>query len=518
MLQRSDVASSGTDWVTGVGVPESIRVLHVDDDEALRPLVADFLEREADELTVTSAASGRDGLDRLSTTRIDCIVSDYQMPGMDGLQFLDAVREEYPELPFVLFTGKGSEEIASEAISRGVTDYLQKRSGTNQYAVLANRITNAVDGYRSRRVLEKRTQSLEQAQRLADLGHWEWNIVDDTLYWSDEIYRIFGVEPDAFDASYDAFLEFVHPDDREAVRTAVDAALDDDHTYSIEHRIVRADGAQRVVHESGEVIRDGDEAVAMRGVVQDVSDRVQRSRNLRAFREAVERAGHAIYWTDSDGTIQYVNPAFEAITGYSNDEVVGRNPNVLQSGVHDDDLYDRLWETILDGGTWEGTLVNERKDGTRYIARQTIAPIENETGDITRFVSVSTDVSGRGLLPERDAGDGSLLGSVRCGTCVFDVDGRFEHVDDGFAEVADVEPDDLLDNPVDVLTESGVFTSESVERLATAIHECIETDREVTRVRIDAGDSPAANEVELQLVTHAAGLGDTLVLCLVQRR
>lgn len=136
----------------------SIRVLHVDDESGFAELVADFLKRESNRIEVVSETAATEGLDRLEAEAIDCIVSDFDMPGMDGIDFLAAVRERYPELPFILFTGKGSEEVASEAIAKGATDYLQKGSGTEQYELLANRIANAVGQYQS----EKRATEQER--------------------------------------------------------------------------------------------------------------------------------------------------------------------------------------------------------------------------------------------------------------------------------------------------------------------------------------------------------------------
>jgi len=122
----------------------SIRVLYVDDEPDFAVLADEFLTRENNSLTVVTEGRAAAGLDRLEEGDIDCVVSDYDMPEMDGLEFLVAVRERDPALPFILVTGRGSEELASEAISVGVTDYLQKRGGREQYAILANRIENAV--------------------------------------------------------------------------------------------------------------------------------------------------------------------------------------------------------------------------------------------------------------------------------------------------------------------------------------------------------------------------------------
>ena len=124
-------------------------MLHVDDEPAFAGTAAAFLDRADEDLSVEAATSVEEGLERLGDRAFDCVVSDYEMPGRNGIEFLQAVHADDPEMPFVLFTGKGSEEVASEAISAGVTDYLQKGPGTDQYTVLANRVRNAVERARN---------------------------------------------------------------------------------------------------------------------------------------------------------------------------------------------------------------------------------------------------------------------------------------------------------------------------------------------------------------------------------
>lgn len=128
---------------------QSISVLCVDDEPGLADLAATFLERSDDDLTTSTAESAQEGLDYLDENHVDCIVSDHDMPGMDGLEFLKVVRETYPEISFILFTGHGSEEIASDAISAGVSDYIQKQKGNEQYVVLGQRIHEVVGKYHS---------------------------------------------------------------------------------------------------------------------------------------------------------------------------------------------------------------------------------------------------------------------------------------------------------------------------------------------------------------------------------
>lgn len=124
-------------------------------------------------------------------------------------------------------------------------------------------------------------------------------------------------------------------------------------------------------------------------------------REAQQFEKALEHAGHAIYITDTDGTIEYANPAFESITKYEPDEAVGEDPNILQSGVQPDSYYEELWEAILDGETWEEEFVNQRATGERFHADQTIAPITNGDGDVTGFVAVMADRTDQRVLEQQ---------------------------------------------------------------------------------------------------------------------
>jgi len=129
---------------------ESFVVLCVDDDQAMAETTAIRLEHEDERIETLVETDPAEALDRLVDTEIDCVVSDYQMPGMDGLAFLDALRDEHPNLPFLLFTGHGSEEVASKALSKGATDYLRKGVESDKHVLLANRVTNAVESERTR--------------------------------------------------------------------------------------------------------------------------------------------------------------------------------------------------------------------------------------------------------------------------------------------------------------------------------------------------------------------------------
>ncbi|KTG09609.1 hypothetical protein AUR66_03775 [Haloferax profundi] len=132
---------------------------------------------------------------------------------------------------------------------------------------------------------------------------------------------------------------------------------------------------------------------AMLTLARDITSRREHVRTLQTYREAIEHAGHAIYITDTDGIIEYVNPAFEEQTGYTEQEVVGETPSLLQSGRYDEEFYENLWGTILNGEQWhyEG-MVDARKDGSEFYVDQTIAPIVVDD-EVVRFVAINRDIT-----------------------------------------------------------------------------------------------------------------------------
>ncbi len=146
----------------------------------------------------------------------------------------------------------------------------------------------------SNALLQESEQRLKEAQRIAYLGNWDWNITTNTLFWSDEIYHIFGLQPQKFGATYEAFLATIHHKDREAVVQAINAALYEGKPYSIEHRIMLPDGTVRIVYEQGEVtFDDRQKPIRILGTVQDISARKQMEDDLRHAKDAAEAASRA---------------------------------------------------------------------------------------------------------------------------------------------------------------------------------------------------------------------------------
>ena len=265
-----------------------IRILHVEDELPFAEMTATFLERELGNCEVSTETSPEDGLARLEGgDRFDCIISDYNMPKMNGIKFLESVRECWPDVPFILFTGRGSEEVASDAISAGVTDYLQKKTGPDQYTVLANRIQNAVKQYRAEREIE---ETRKWYRMILEHSSDYVMIVDEmgeVSYVSPAIERVLGYEPD--DVIGTGSFNYAHPDDIEhAVTTLAELLEHPERETTVEFRSKHADGGWRWLEVRGRNLLDDP---VIRGVmvnVRDISRRKKREQDLERETERLQ--------------------------------------------------------------------------------------------------------------------------------------------------------------------------------------------------------------------------------------
>lgn len=256
---------------------------------------------------------------------------------------------------------------------------------------------------RTEEALRESAAMLDKSQAIAHVGSWKLDLVANRLTWSDEVYRMFGVHPQEFGGTYEAFLDMVHPDDRAAVDASYTGSLRKGRdTYEIEHRIVRRDsGEVRVVHEKCEHVRDASgRTVRSVGMVQDITERRKAEDQIRILSEAMAQSPSIVLLTDLEGNIEYVNRRFTEITGYCAEEVIGQTPRILKSSHHPAAYYEELWETILSGGQWRGELVNRKKSGELYCELASISPLARNDGVATHFIKVANDITHRVQIEE----------------------------------------------------------------------------------------------------------------------
>ncbi|HET6718968.1 MAG TPA: PAS domain S-box protein, partial [Rhodocyclaceae bacterium] len=243
---------------------------------------------------------------------------------------------------------------------------------------------------------------LNEAQRIANLGSWSFDLRSRKLEWSDQIYRIFGLDPRGFAASYEGFLQCVHPDDRATVDRAYADSLSRRQPYDISHRLLLADGRVRYVRErcETEFAADGTPLVS-HGTVQDITDLREVEAEKALYARAFEHSGEAMVITDPQERILAVNRAFTRHTGYAAGEVLGQTPRLLAAGRTPRRVYEEMWQALLGGGFWQGEVWDRRKDGSVYPKWLNISAVRDVAGEISHYVGSFIDTSERKASEEK---------------------------------------------------------------------------------------------------------------------
>ncbi|SEH18104.1 PAS domain S-box-containing protein [Natronorubrum sediminis] len=264
-----------------------IRVLYIDGDPQFADLTATRLERADERIEVITESNTADAIELLAAEgpKIDCLITEYELPGMDSSALLKLVRRERDELPIILFTDLDDEELTIDAVTTGITEYLSK-TGSDHHDVLADRIIDAVEWYRKTPVGDR---SDPQVQELADRSNdvlWmysaDWN---DLLFVNAAVEPIFGTTPEQLHTAPTRFLDAVHPEDRKRVKTVMDT-LSAGEPAEFEYRINEAEDYPRWVWVQAEPIFDQNGAVdRIVGITRNITAHKERERTLHALNE-----------------------------------------------------------------------------------------------------------------------------------------------------------------------------------------------------------------------------------------
>jgi PAS domain S-box-containing protein len=275
-------------------------VLIVEDDPVTMGLISAYFEKAG--FRVFEAINAGEVWPILKKNDVDLAILDINLPGEDGFSILHKLREQ-SSMGIIMATSRADDKARIFCLKNGADDYITKpfneeevllraqnlikrmvnsntqRGNFTQEQDFLSKVNAELDSTRKQNTkLIEQQASLIRAQKISNIGSWDWNINDNSLLWSDEIYRIFGLTPQHFKSTYDAFLDLVHPNDRDRVSEAVKNALDDKaYTYQIEHRIVQPSGKELFVQERGEVFRDIHGCpIRMVGTIMDITERKEK--------------------------------------------------------------------------------------------------------------------------------------------------------------------------------------------------------------------------------------------------
>lgn len=348
----------------------------MEDDADFAALTSDVLEAEDDRFAVTSVETGRAGIDRMDET-VDCVVCDYQLGSTDGLTVLTAIREDYPDVPFILFTGEGSETIAAEAIEAGVSTYLQKEPRMGQFTVLANRIRNHVDQYRTSKRVEDLERHYETVATVATDAFFTVDLTSGSMNISEGISQ-FGYDPETLDGTHDWWRERIHPDDRDRMLEAHDRATTPDPDgfdefdgergrFTAEFDWRRADGTYAHVEAAGITIFDDDTAVEQIGTMRDVSDRRARAETLELFQHLIDESNALVFINDPvTGELLYANQTAADELGYALDDLIGTPVYEIETEFETVDEWHQHVDAVRERSRVRFAGVQQRADGSTF--------------------------------------------------------------------------------------------------------------------------------------------------------
>ena len=241
--------------------------------------------------------------------------------------------------------------------------------------------------------LRDATDMMRAAVSAGRVYPWVWDLATDGLQWGVSPAPLLGPLPDGR-AGYPDFRDIVHPDDLGTFLAAGRHSLETGAVYYCEFRILATDGTVRWAAARGELVNDeAGRPKQMNGATQDITGRRLAEDQLRKLSLAVEQSPENILITDTSPIIEYANDAFLQTTGYSREEVIGKNPRMLQSGKTPPATYATMWAALTRGETWKGELINRRKDGSDYVEFAIITPLRQPDGTISHYVAVKEDIT-----------------------------------------------------------------------------------------------------------------------------
>ena len=383
----------------------SLRVLYLEHNIDDLDLTRRHLADHAPHIRLQAATSGAEMLGLLPSpstmaSPYDVLLLDFQLPDADALELVKTLRDERGlDLPVVLIGSEGSEEVVARALRLGVVDYLVKHSGyLFELPVTLEKAARLAQLQREQAALRDSEQCyrlLEERFRIFFEGALDGILLADTasrrfVIGNPAICRMLGYSQEEITC---LGVQDIHPAESLAqVLVQFEQQVRGECQGAPDTPVRRKDGSVFYADINASLVQlDG--KPCLMGIFRDITRRKAAEERLRLHAAALAGSRDAVIITDLVPAILAVNPSFTEITGYSEEEVMGKDPRFLSSGRHERDFFQGMWANLLQGGYWQGEIWNRRKGGEVYPVLLSISTVRNEQGMPTHYVGVMTDLS-----------------------------------------------------------------------------------------------------------------------------
>lgn len=487
-------------------------ILLVEDNPADARLITDYLNKQAgpngnDTPAIQHVERLAEAVDARHAD-VDVILLDLGLPDSQKFDTIETMLDASGDEPIVVLTGLDDERVGTEAVERGAQDYLVKDDLTPK--LLRQTLRFAIER-------ERQQQEMKQADTLFQNAQDGLFVID--VEDGGETFRVKQVNStyerltgaSAGELRGKTIDELADEADSDSIREKYRKCVNGRTSLEYEEYLSSFDSGSWWETRIAPVLVDGN-VTQIVGSTRNITDRKERENRLKKFEQMVQHTGHAVFFTDSDGQFEYVNPEFEQLTGYSAADALGETPELLNSGEHDDAHYADLWETVLDGVVWSGEIVNERKDGTQFVANHTIAPVTDDSGEVTHFVAIYDDITERKEREMRLQTHEIVVQAMNEMAFLVDEQKQIRFANKTALDYADASLEELVGLPIVPITEEMAAPDEDPQRFLDAI-DALLTDEEP-----DVGewvqDPDGSETLSLEFDFFLESIGD---VCVEQR-
>jgi PAS domain S-box-containing protein len=372
----------------------NLKILCLEDVESDAIIIREILAAEGLSMVFDHVSAENEFKDKLSTQKYDIILSDYNLPGFSGIAALMLSQKICPEVPFICISGTIGEDLAVELMHLGASDYILK-DRLFKLPIALQRVLNEKKVERAKAIAEIELRESEEKYKnlVENINDVVYEIDNSGIiqYMSPIIKEITGF-PDSYFTGKPLF-EFINEKDLNDAYIKFKNIITEGMINPFEFRI--SDSAGKIIWlrtSSKQVINEGN-VIGIRGIAIDITKSKMADEQIRKLSRAIEQSPASVIITDTKGSIEYINPKFTELTGYSLAEALGKNPRFMKSGHTKKNEYENLWRTIISGEEWRGEFHNKRKDGSLYWEQASISSIKDFDGKITHFLAVKEDIT-----------------------------------------------------------------------------------------------------------------------------
>ncbi|MDQ3550310.1 MAG: PAS domain S-box protein, partial [Bacteroidota bacterium] len=420
--------------VASMPASKKLKILHLEDVSSDAVLVNNQLKKSKLDYEILVVETKYKFIKALKEATPDIILADHSLPSFNSIEALAILQKSRLKIPFILITAAMSDEFAVDLIKKGADDYILK----DRLNRLPAAIQNALETCRLKRAKEAIIDELissqlhlKEAQAVAKLGSWETDLQTFSVIWSEEHHHIFETDPKTFQATHEAFYNFIHPEDRDKVKTTFENSFNSQTPNSIEHRIITTNGTLKHVIENWKILRDAQgHPVRAIGTCQDITERKIAETDLLESREEMQTVFNAsldaIIIIDEEGKITKWDSKAELLFGWKEEEVIGTllSDNIIPPGLRE--AHKQGMKHFLKTG--EGTILNKtievralKKDKTEINISLSIC--QTRAKNKYQFIGFIRDITQRKKSGEENRFKANLLNTIGQATIATDLDG-----------------------------------------------------------------------------------------------